>query len=824
MLRKTTLLYLLLLSGATSFCSTVQPFYDQDFSNGMPAGWNTGDDSGQNVGWEYCAAPDLCPPHTFVFLECSRKQFKSPSTNDGYMFVNSFKHGLLSSPHESYLRTGVIDCSQKMKVFIRFSTYIAGLTSNPDTGAVLRVRNSLGQWHTLTIFPFLNNAVAQQNYSWNPQEVLLDISGIAANQAQVQIEWRWTGNFGASWQLDDVELFGENPLLNNAVWGTAAGQGDFNGGLNGWTVPPPPPGFDDCQWEWSAKPLIDFPDSDSLANVIGCSPSYSNGAATMNATFCSLLFQPTPFSQSELRSPAIDLSGIPAGTRLALRFYQAVAAGNTAVDDLPVTSVLVSTDGGLSFIDTLNANPALPFSKGYCGLTTLNLPPEVAGNSQVKLYFVFSGDTYYWLIDDVMIVRNHDFDLQVNPLFYAVSPNFAIPASQVRPIGFFADFENIGQQTLNLVTAFATVVNQSTNSVVFRDTLHLGTMMPGDVAGNIAFGKTYTPPPAPARYTCVYEVASDETDGDFSNNKVRWEFEVTDTTFAKTPGLCEVNGYFAPNDDIVYETGTCFFVPKGSQVAASSISFAYTNAGKLANANGEAVLQTALYRWKTDSTYADANVDTIANFNEYELIAINEHKVKISDNKQVINVPIDFENPLIPLEDSSYYFATVGYLQPVTMAGQEVPFYIAGSEEIDYTSAFWLSYQMGVPTYVSMLRLNGDDFFRANAWALRRIPFVQLHVQQLTGLAEKIPEPIPMEVFPNPANGLVYIKTNFEERQEPASVEIFDICGRLVKTLQVQHAFVSQLPIDVSFLSNGSYTLRVRSNNRSGIAKLVILK
>ncbi len=819
---KPILSVLALLLSVAAVSSTVEPFWDQHFTNGFPAGWSTGDASGQNVGWEFCENPVTCPPYTFAFLTCRDKNFNSPTYDDGYMFVNSFKHGFLSKPHVSYLRTAPIDCSQKQEVFVRFSTYIFTQYSDPDTGAVLRVKNGAGEWQTFTIFPFLNSETVKKPISWNPQDVLLDISSAAAGQANVEIEWRWTVNFEASWQIDDVELFDKNPLMDNVVWGGEPGEGDFSGGLNGWTVSSPV--FDTCQWKWLANPLIDFPDPDTLPDVIGCSPTYYNGVAAVNATFCSATFGPSPFTKSALRSPSIDLSAVSPGTKLALRFSQSVATGNAAVNELPVTSVVVSIDGGQTFIDTISANPTLPFSRGYCGMTTLNLPQAVAGNSDVRIHFIFSGDIFYWMIDDVTIVRRNDFDVRLSPQFHAVSQDYLVPASQVRPIGFFADIENIGQEPLNLVTAFATVSNDLTQEIVFRDTLHLGMLLPGEVAGDIAFEKTFTPPAAAARYRCTYWVAADEPDQDFSNNRISWKFEVTDSTYSKAAGLCQVSGYFAPNQALLYEAGTCFFVPKGSKVAATSLSFAYKEAKDLASPPGDAFLQTALYRWKTDSTYADANVDTIANSNEYELVAINEHKVKVSDNNKIINVPIDFENASIPLEDSTYYFVTVGYLNPVGPAGQEVPFFIGGSEEVDYTSSFWLSYQMGIPAYVSMLRLGGDDFFRANAWALRRIPFVQLHVQQITTATENRPSVVSLEVFPNPAQNFIYVNADFGGMQRQVSVEIFDICGRLVKSTTVENTFVSQLPLNVGDLSNGSYTLRVLSDHQVGVAKLMVSK
>ena len=54
-------------------------------------------------------------------------------------------------------------------------------------------------------------------------------------------------------------------------------------------------------------------------------------------------------------------------------------------------------------------------------------------------------------------------------------------------------------------------------------------------------------------------------------------------------------------------------------------------------------------------------------------------------------------------------------------------------------------------------------------------------------------------------------------------VEIFDICGRLVMACNFENGIVSQLPIAVGELSNGSFTLRVISGGRIFSGKLIIV-
>ena len=819
---KTTLFFLLATVSFQAFATNGIPFWIEKFSAGFPAGWVTADaSSASNVQWEFCDNPQNCPPALYSYLSWKDAEFRSNSSENGYMFVNSFKHGPLSSPHVTSLRSTPLDCSGTSAVFLQFNTYIQAQVINPDTGAVVRVKSGNGSWTTFQVFHNLNDEKAQLLQSWNPQPVLLDISAVAAGQSGVEIEWRWTGNFEVAWMIDDVALFDENPLFENAVWGSVPGQGDFDGGLNGWTVSNL---LDTCRWVWDADGLVDYPDQDELANALGCSPTLANGVVTMNASFCQgpFLGSSSFYSRSDLKSPVINLSNVPAGTRLALKFYQAVALANPESGHLPITSVAVSVDNGLTFLDTIEANSLQPFQRAFCGETTLDLPEAVAGASQVRLVFMFAGDSFFWMLDDVRIVRQHDYDARVNSFFYAVSPDAILPASQVSPIGFSAEVENPGNVTLNGVNVFAIVKNEETGSVVFRDTLAVGQLEPGEYILDGQFNKHFMPPATKAAYTCYYRVTSDETDQDTLNNVVRWSFAVSDSTFSKTRSFHDINGYFAPSEDFAYEIGNCFYIPKGSNLVATSMSFAFKNASVLGAA--DASLNISLYRWKTATSNGDVNVDTIANESEYERIAINTYEVLGSENNKIVTVPVAYDTSAVPLEDDTWYFVTVGYTNPVYYQGNKVPFGIGASEEINYTSMFWLSYQQDLPRYVSMLRLGNDTDFRANGWALRRIPFVQLHVQQVTGISERPENQLNMAIYPNPASGKVNINTNNDNIQGMVRVEIFDLWGRFVKTLAFENTFVSQLAIDVSDLSNGSYTLRVISENGTGSAKLLVFK
>ncbi len=803
------------------FLNATQPFITEKFDQGFPANWTTGDDSNQNFLWEYCSNFQNCPPAIFqtdpVSILCRYDRFESASVEDGFLYLNSYASQGISTPHQSFIKTGNIDCSLKTKVFLRFYTVIVGGESLPEDNAVVRVRVGNGNWTIFKVFHFLDENSETQTSS-NPRVAVIDISGVATQKDDVTIEWRWTGKNGYFWAIDDVELFDENPVYENAVWGSVPGQGDFSGGLNNWTVntvgAP-------CKWQWDNTGGIDVPDANLLADAVGCSPSILNGTASVNATFC--YGGAIPNTRSDLRSPVIDLSAIPVGTRLALRFDQLVSLANPSSNNLPVTSIMVSVDGGSTFLDTIDANPSLPYRVHSCGTTTLDLPIEAAGSPNFRIIFVFSGDSEFWMVDDVRIIKRWDKDLRISKDFFTVAPNYSSPAGLASPVGLQADVENIGQEPVGNVALYATVEAGQTGAIVFRDTLQMGTLMPGEIVLDTFFAKQFHPPASAETYTVKYEVKSNELEQDASDNVVRWKFETTTDLFSKDKGDCFINGSFTPYDEFEFEIGNCFFIPPGSNVGATEISFAFEVPFSPQPSSLIGIpLRIHLYKWRTANTWGDVNGDSLATADEITEVAVQLYTIEGDERYyQVRTVPVTEDSAFIHLEDSTYYFATIGI---ENYAGPDRLF-VSASEELNYTSMYWTSYQQGFPNYVSMLRLGDDNYFQVNGWGLQRIPIVRLHIDQLTSTNEAPShQASELSVFPNPAKDVATIILDEKMAKGPANVEILDIWGRLVLARQYDNTFVSQLPIDVSGLSNGMYILRVISEKYSASTSLVIVK
>jgi hypothetical protein len=75
-----------------------------------------------------------------------------------------------------------------------------------------------------------------------------------------------------------------------------------------------------------------------------------------------------------------------------------------------------------------------------------------------------------------------------------------------------------------------------------------------------------------------------------------------------------------------------------------------------------------------------------------------------------------------------------------------------------------------------------------------------------------------LNVFPNPANGIVNVSLTQELGN--AEVEITSLSGQLVLSETIEST--NNASIDVSKLETGVYILKLAADNRVGIKKLVI--
>lgn len=205
-------------------------FWSEDFSDGnIPAGWTNEDVSGNNALWTWCGDPatgaaDGCPT---IWDDATNQQvpFRASTSGNGFVTLDSDAIGNVPGGHQSQLTTTAIDCSSRGEVWLNFQAHIGVFTVNASSGAVIRVSTNAADWTTFTVFPGLD---INERWSENPENIIIDISEVAANQSTVYIQWEWTGDFEYFWNIDDVQLFDTNPTpANNLSMGFARTAPNF---------------------------------------------------------------------------------------------------------------------------------------------------------------------------------------------------------------------------------------------------------------------------------------------------------------------------------------------------------------------------------------------------------------------------------------------------------------------------------------------------------------------------------------------------------------------------------------------------------------------
>lgn len=802
-----------LLNTATMWA---QPFWSEDFSSGsFPTDWTTEDLTGVGVVWEHCANLYDCPPYSQNIslgnADIDLRRLNGRSAFNGYMFANPPSVGASSEDFDSQLTTPMIDCSSKGRVVLAFTSNLIYLFRKPAISAFIRVKNENNDFATFEIYPTWDEGTAGEITStWNTQTIYVDITAAAAGFSMVEIQWQWQGFNDFNWAIDDVELFDYHPLYETAVWGAIEGEGDFLQGLNDWQLGSNEP---QCPWTWNPKGWINnqFPPQQDYLSI--CSHTPENGAAILNATFCAPMGIPTT---AHLISPSIDLSGVGGGCELSLRFFQQVEIGNTPNLSVPVTALSWSVDGGM-WTDPLDVNPLVGFQEIVCNEKRITLPADLIGETDVRFRFTFSGFTFYWAIDDVRVMQNEAQDLGLKENFYAIAPNYQTPKSQVDEFGLLVDFKNYGKNLEEDITVTARIFNGQNQDLIYEDFLSYDTVESLQLVENDLFTNLVEMPDEPGFYYGNYEINAAATDQVLANNTLDWEFEITDSIFAKDRGY---HATFAPVGPVAYEMGNCFYVPNGDGFHATKITFAMLTRSNFFGA----ILNVNLYKWNISSPQ-----DSIAEASELELIGSQTHintetSLGIKEITSTL-IPLNDEDE-VWLEDDSYYLATINYEAAPTGCSGDCSFYIAASDEFNYAANYFLSRTLtNSPRFTSVLRQGTAPDFNTIGFNLQRTPVVRLHISENTVATQAIHlDEKHLSVFPNPSKETIFVTLNGIESNAPFQLIITDANGVEKTKLQSLTAIDEQIPVSIAQLGSGIYLLRILfADGRSVSKRLVVI-
>ena len=736
----------------------------EEFDGGtLPPGWTTTDASAnaEPLLWQVCPDPTTCAPFTTAFT--TGLVFGAPGAQNGYVTANSDAHGQQPTDFISRLRSPVVDCSEAPRVYLSFYSFLATALLPASEHAIVQVRSAGGSWVDFRPFCTLQYGETNQQ-STNAQWVVLDISEVAAGSASVELRWQWTGDWEYSWSIDGVRLTPEDPRAERVVWGALPGQGDFAGGLNGWTVntllaPGPLQG-----WRWSPDGY--FGDAFFAADTRHLdAPTVCNGAVVLNADHYSTggdtpIDPPYPIYVSELVSPPVDLG--TSDEPLSLSFYETVRQFEPAPGYAAPTQLAYSTDDGTTWSAPVDLHPDLPQSEERTGRLSVPLPEALSGAAAVRIKFIFAAQFFYWIIDDVRIERRRAVDLALTPTYAALAPSAVVPASQVDSVFFLTDLRNNGSDSADAVVLHVAVDDLLTSTTPYADSLEVGAVGPSELRTDLLLPHAFLPPAEPGLYEYRYRVGGALPDEFLPDNGYQNRLQVSDTTFAKERGRTRA---IAPTGAISrYAYGNCFYVPRGAGYRAASVSFGLANAADLA---GDAVL-VHLYEWAGDlneNDRADAEL-------EYTELGINGYTITGGEGNNLITVPLlSPDGGPLDLQDDRYYLATVEY------DGLSTCFFQA-SEAYNYTATYVLTDSLQRPRYASVLRTDfTDDSYDLIGFGLDVVPVVRFHIREKPTATAR-PRTVSIRVFPNPISDLVRWST--AEKRDFQHVRVARASGQVL--------------------------------------------
>ena len=632
-----------------------------------------------------------------------------------------------------------------------------------------------------------------------------------------------------------------------AVWGLN-GEGEFGGGLNGWTVD------NEDGFQYDAKGKVDKGGYGSNQGQI-VSPTLCNGAMVADTDYgdnegvpgnfengiC-----PVPtgsFCETSLTSPSIDLSNVVGGT--TIQFYQAVRQFQSnfflelSIDDG------ATWPAGMSFPINDDMSATSPVRRDIYTQTVFG----IAGEANVKFRLRYEGNYYFWAVDDFFITEGNVSDARLNEGFIAQVPSFRTPASQSDIIALLADLENVGNIESEDVVLTATLTDDSSGAQLAQTSLDYGTIAGGYVDQNRLFPETLNMPSDVGAYKLTYAMSS-SNDEVADNNEYSLNFEITENRFAKcNPDVVTGGGVWFGADNAFGTFGNAYHIVTGTNDNGEQLYLDNVRVGVSDFSSGGRI-NIAFYQWIDNNN--DQFVGGEGEAGGLERFLLGEETILIFDGSGNVsnNMVFDLRDPsgdLIPLSSNSNYIVATSVIpNDGTTAGFSWPA-IGPGDDPDYNyNATNLAFGPGNPTGF-LLDENGMQVLSSqgnpisvsitdNPLNMTRVGSVggqsangEEHVRGLfassytviaemtigtegdiTG-TEDINENIGVSVFPNPASDKITVALQLENLSANVNLQVVDAQGRIVKSQNYSHVKESNLGMDIKDLNTGMYMINIRT-------------
>jgi len=308
--------------------------------------------------------------------------------------------------------------------------------------------------------------------------------------------------------------------------------------------------------------------------------------------------------------------------------------------------------------------------------------------------------------------------------------------------------------------------------------------------------------------------SEDEIPEDNSN---AFEFEVSDTLFAKEFGTELVPRTLSDMDNYDCSVANVFYVPNGEGYFARYISFGVENPDELAGRS----VTIFLNEWDGGMGAGTADRPDPEDWGGGP-IAFNSYTFSGDENNlNYITIPIDIDEQGVALQDGYYYMLGVQYDSD---DDQGMAFWYTTGVSYDGMELTRDSLGNGI-RYGTMVADGANEWFYSGGWSDGIIALIQMSISDESVLV-KTPEPqLPenaVHIYPNPVGEQLKVGLSFEELSENVMLRVYTADGKDVFFEQYEKVVEGLYEFNTENLPNGNYFLRVNADKGMRTLKFVV--
>lgn len=519
--------------------------------------------------------------------------------------------------------------------------------------------------------------------------------------------------------------------------------------------------------------------------------------------------------KGEVVSPSLDFTG-QNQVVLAFNQYYRYFAKSGSDFSTPASSVEVSNDGGTTWTSYLINEDISPNQATRPNdILALDISDAAANQADVLVKFVWDGDYYFWLIDDVKFFDSRGVDLVV--LDFTNIDNFETPDFAMNTDSFDLEMMVTNNSDMDLsdsIMFMVRILTDESRDLIFSDTGWIEGMGAGDTV-IWDFDRDWVPStPNQERYILAYnvryrgdtmaEVVAPDDNVDFN------AFDVRDFSFRKLPASGRTQGFNFGGDP--YDVANFLKLPESvsEPLVFDKITFKIcegddplvgkTIIGFIVELPDTAqVLKGVLLNGETDLVGVDASMGLSAMIASEQVIGVGSKQFTQGEEAtQCDDFTIDQlqdldgeDNPILMQPGGKYLVA--------------LRFGTGASDLFIGTNEDYKIWQLS-----SIVSTPGDG---SDGWGIvvdyqENAADIGVELTMTTVVDE---HPLPensVAIFPNPTADYIRVNLEFETPTE-ATVFMADASGKILHMKPLKNVQRDQISFDMGRYPSGTYIVRV---------------